>query len=276
MRLSHIFSYRILVSAILLFAFSTYSTMVAAWGANGHAAVGILAVERMQTSALSNLENVVGKLDQQALNEACNWPDKVRETEKWSWTYPLHYINIPRGDFVYQESRDCSDQHCATEAIKHYAEVLADDGVSTEKRRQAFAWLCHLTGDLHQPLHAGFEDDRGGNDIELDFRGQKTNLHSIWDSGLIALHTDNLQSLIQIVSTIPADEIKADWSPIMVDSWTNESHKLAKNHVYPESMKLDGAYESRSWELIQRRISTAASRLALIINSILKPEEPVD
>lgn len=267
------FTARIALAAFSIVIFSTYSSVALAWGSNGHTTIGILAVKQLHADSLSELEYIMDSLDQPVMGEACNWPDAVRETEQWAWSYPLHYINIPRGDFKYLEARDCPQQRCATEAIKRYADELGDPRASKEKRWQAFAWLCHLTGDLHQPLHAGFADDRGGNDFEVVFRGEQTNLHSLWDSGLISLYTNNTEELTQIVSAIPASEISENWSPEMVNSWTNESHELAKQRVYPASMKIDETYERQNWLVIQRRMSTAASRLALILNSVLKERE---
>ena len=268
----HRFTARVVLAMFSIVVFSAYSTVALAWGSNGHTTVGTLAIRQLNAEALSELETIMGSLDQQTIGEACNWPDEVRETDEWSWSYPLHYINIPRGNFKYLKARDCPQQHCATQAIKRYAGELGDPEASEEKRWQAFAWLCHLTGDLHQPLHAGFADDRGGNDFEVVFRGEPTNLHSLWDSGLISLYTNNTEELTQLVSAIPASEISENWSPEMVNSWTNESHELAKQRVYPASKKIDENYERQNWLVIQRRMSTAASRLALILNSVLNEE----
>ena len=45
--------------------------------------------------------------------------------------------------------------------------------------------MVHIVGDIHQPLHAGHAEDKGGNDIKIKYRGRDTNLHSLWDSGLL-------------------------------------------------------------------------------------------
>ena len=254
----------------MVLVFSTHSSITFAWGRDGHTAVGILAIEQLPEKTHQALELIIGPLDQQTMLEACNWPDDVRDTEEWSWTYPMHYINIPRGDFNYLESRDCPDQHCATQAIKRYAGELADPGISKEKRWQAFAMLCHITGDLHQPLHAGFADDRGGNDFEVVFRDEETNLHSIWDSRMIDLRADNVAALTNILARVPDVKICGNWSPGMVNRWTDGSHKLASQVVYPSSPNIDEAYEKRSWELIQRRLKLAAARLALIIDTVFE------
>lgn len=264
-------------------AIAGYSISAFSWGANGHTAVGILAVEQLQPQTLLMLKEIVNPLTKQAMAEACNWPDVIRETEAGKWSSPLHYINIPRGDEIYTKTRDCPPhseqpgsadhppQYCATESIKYFAAGLADPQASREQRWQSFAWLCHLVGDLHQPLHAGYADDRGGNDFEVVFNSEPMNLHHFWDSALIHQEAKNWQYLVGELSEFPPVRAASDWSPEMVDNWTNESHKLAGENAYPANREIDEAYAQQSWTLIQNQIRLAASRLALIINSELKP-----
>ena len=45
--------------------------------------------------------------------------------------------------------------------------------------------LFHLIGDLHQPLHVGFGEDKGGNTFEVQFNDKGSNLHKVWDSEII-------------------------------------------------------------------------------------------
>ena len=261
---------RVVLILFSILAFSTYSTMALAWGADGHTTVGILAVKQLNADALNELEKLMGRLDEQTMVEACNWPDVIRKTDEWSWSEPLHYINIPRGDFSYLESRDCPEQQCVTEAIKRFASTLADQQAGNEQRRQAFAWLCHLVGDLHQPLHAGYADDRGGNNFDIDFNSGPMNLHTFWDFELINQHAGSWQKLVGRLSPLSPDQAGSDWSTEMVVDWTNESHKLVIDMVYPPTRNIDESYEQHSWKIAQQQIVKAATRLALIINSALK------
>ena len=103
---------KILLSRVFFTAFSCltlfgYSTEATSWGSDGHTAIGILAVSQLPPDTLLALESIVNPLTKQAMAELCNWPDELRETEEGKWSEPLHYINIPRGDEVYSESRDC-------------------------------------------------------------------------------------------------------------------------------------------------------------------------
>ncbi len=256
----------IILTSYALFGFSNTSL---AWGPDGHSTIGILAVKQLQPDARHELESVFGPLNAKAMVKACNWPDAVRETEEWDWSAPFHYINIPRGDFVYQQSRDCPQQQCTTQAIKRYAAELADRQAAKQQRWQAFAWLCHLVGDLHQPLHAGYADDRGGNNFDIVFDGEAMNLHGFWDSVLIRQHTRSHRKLVRLLSKPKPGPTGLDWSEEMVNNWTNESHTLTRQSLYPANINITEAYEKQSWELVQQRIRLAASRLALIINSEL-------
>jgi hypothetical protein len=53
------------------------------------------------------------------------------------------------------------------------------------------SYLVHWLGDIHQPLHVAYESDYGGNDYDVDFFGDCTNLHSLWDSGLLYHYEDD-------------------------------------------------------------------------------------
>jgi len=270
-------------SLYLVFACLTligFSTQAIAWGRDGHTSIGVLAVNLLQPQALQQLENIVKPLTKQAMAEACNWPDDYREAEEGEWSGPLHYINIPRGDEVYTESRDCPEQphsagrpaqYCATEAIKYYAAELVKPKATDEQRWRSFAWLCHLVADLHQPMHAGFADDRGGNDVEVIYEDWHMNLHHFWDSALISKQSGSWQYLVGQLSEFPPVQAGSEWSPPMVNDWTNSSHKLASENAYPETEIIDEIFAQQSWELIQEQIRLAASHLALIINSELKP-----
>jgi hypothetical protein len=250
--------------ALVLLCCSSYSF---AWSKDGHSAIGVLAMKQLQPGAYSELQSIIGPLDEQAMIEACNWPDDVRDSKEWEWSSPQHYINIPRGETEYLQSRDCPDKLCATEAIKTYAEQLFDDQLSQEKRKQAFAWLCHITADLHQPLHAGFADDRGGNNYDVIFKGEEMNLHSFWDFQLVNEHAGGWQALVDLLSSTPLQPADSNWSKEMVNQWTAESHKVAAQKAYPEYRIIDKPFALRSWVLAQQQISLAASRLASIINS---------
>ena len=253
-----------------LFAFSINGF---AWSPGGHSAIGMLAMKQLQPEVYDELQRIVGALDEEAIVKACNWPDDIRETETWKWSAPQHYINIPRGENDYQRARDCADGMCATEAIKNYAPQIFDDALTSEKRWQAFAWLCHVTGDLHQPMHAAFADDRGGNNYTVIFKGREMNLHRFWDHELIDEFSGDWRVLVALLSTTPLKPAASNWSVESVDQWTAESHRLAVEKAYPPDQNIEEDFALQSWVLAQQQIRLAAYRLALIINSAFEQQE---
>jgi len=267
-------------------ALAGYCNDAASWGPEGHTAVGIIAVEQLQPRALHELEKTVSPLTKETVAQACNWPDDLRESGAGEWSRRLHYVNIPRDEEAYSATRDCPlpgpdlaaadrpERFCVTESIKFYAAKMADRQVSDEKRWRAFAWLCHFVGDLHQPLHAGYADDRGGNTVEVVFNDETIDLHHFWDSALIRQKAGSWQYLVGELGVFPPSAEGSTWSPAMVDGWTTESHKLDMNFVYPAPEHIDAAYASQSWELIQIQIRVAAARLATIINHELGSANP--
>lgn len=257
--------YTILTCLLLL----SYSNGTPAWSGPVHNAIGMLAIGRLQDDTRDQLEGLVGVLDEESIGRACNWPDVIREKAQWEWSKPLHYINIPRGDFSYQASRDCPDGRCATEAIKHYAGELSKPVNTRQVRWQAFAWLCHLVADLHQPMHAGFADDRGGNDYEVVVRGETINLHYFWDHVVVMAHADDWRELSRLVQASPAPSLKPGWVPDDVNEWTNESHELAKLSAYPPSREISATWGQQSLQIAVERINLAAARLALVVESMV-------
>jgi hypothetical protein len=244
-----------------------------AWGPLGHSAIGNAAVAELNPAARAQVMGILHASSAEtlatAVAEACFWPDTVRESPDWSWSSPLHYVNIPRSSTRYDRQRDCPDGLCVTEGILKYAAELARPAADRERRWQAFALLCHLVGDLHQPLHAGFRDDRGGNRVEVEYRGERINLHRFWESVLINERLAGTSSGMNPLGRSTGDTTPGNWNPANVVAWTEESHALAAARAYPPTPVIDDAFADASWALIQQQWRKAAARLALILNTVL-------
>jgi len=270
---------RSLSAQLLAAALAVASPLASAWGPLGHAVIGQAGVAAADPAAQRAVAEILGTSTpvelQQALDTACNWPDAYRETHEGAWSEPLHYVNMPRGEARYDRERDCPDGLCVTEGIRKYAAELALPAGALESRRrwEAFAWLCHLVGDLHQPLHAGYRDDRGGNTLTVRFRGETDDLHEFWDAMLSqAYYRQDFPAEgppLSAAGGIPA------FNPGDVAAWTEESHELAATAAYPprfvDGMEIDEAFAVRSWALAARQWRKAAGRLAAILDVVLGP-----
>lgn len=248
-----------------------------AWGRVGHTVIGNAAVAALDPAPRAELLDILQATSAEtlagAIEEACFWPDTLRESAEWSWSAPQHYVNIPRSSDRYDRQRDCPDGLCVTEGILKYAAELGRPGLGRERRWQALAWLCHLVGDLHQPLHAGFRDDRGGNRVDIEYRGEHSNLHHFWDSMLANQRLQGADLGTIALRGAPEALASRDWNPAGPATWTEESHALAATRAYPPGPVIDDTFADASWALVQQQWRKAAVRLAIILNSVLATEQ---
>jgi hypothetical protein len=129
-------------------------------------------------------------------------------------------------------------------------------------------------GDLHQPLHCEDNDDRGGNDVAVLYRKAHTNLHAVWDSGLLRSMAGEDQLLAALVEAITADEAAA-WSAGTVEEWTNESFQAARTTVYGllppapkgQTVPLGEWYAQMAEPVVEQQLEKAGVRLAAILNA---------
>jgi len=246
---------------------------LAAWGAEGHRIIGRAAfalldpVARDRVMAILAIDSPADAAP--ALDAACNWPDAVRESAEWSWTAPLHYVNLPRGIRDYDRERDCRDGLCVTEGVLRYAAALSLPQPDAAERWRALGFLCHLVADLHQPLHAGFRDDRGANRVEVEFRGERLNLHEFWDHALVEANLADEDAQVGRLADAGRIEANGPWNPEEARRWTEHSHALAIDAAYPAGRVIDEAFAAAGWPIVERQWTLASARLARILNAVL-------
>jgi hypothetical protein len=260
---------RVHFMAAVLLAGMFGTTASLAWGPEGHRAVGALALDHMNDNTRQLLHDIMGSEVRDELTQWCNWPDEYRPTEEGAWSAPYHYINMVPGESEYLRERDCPDGMCLTEAIAKYAAELGDSSLSDERRRQAFGWVCHLLGDIHQPLHAGFGHDRGGNEFAIQFGGEESNLHEFWDHTLIELRTDSWEELYRLVHEQPFVVEGGPWQASEAIDWTNRSHALAECRAYPENPEISEEFAQSTWSMILAQLARGGVNLTRVLDTVL-------
>ncbi len=126
----------------------------------------------------------LGILGRETLSRVSTWPDEIRSDpeERFKHTLAWHFIDIPDGETVSTARR--SPHGDALSALERMEKTLRSPSASRGKR-YALSFLVHLVADIHQPLHVGNTRDRGGNLCFVRYFGERTNLHAVWDTGLI-------------------------------------------------------------------------------------------
>lgn len=244
-----------------------------AWGAQGHRLVARIAETRLEPAAKAEVERLLAIEPGETLASIAPWADQLRaeDPDLGKRSTGWHYINMAEDGCAYDHARHCHDGNCVIEALKAQSTRLADHTLSDAERLQALKFVVHLAGDLHQPLHAGYGHDKGGNTYQLQFNGRGTNLHSLWDSGMFyALQLDDEQFL-QRLRALPAPAHVAP-PQLQRDAalWAEQSCRIATHKgVYPASSKIGDAYATTWRPVAEAQLRLAGERLAALLNELL-------
>lgn len=248
---------------ILILVFAFHSAAAFGWGAIGHRAVGEVAWRHLKPKARKQVQQVLGN---ESLAMACNWMDFIKSEKEYDYTHAWHYVNIPEGKTAFDMPEVPEGEVIGT--IERLTNELKS-GVFSE-RDEAFALRCliHLVGDIHQPLHVGRAEDRGGNDIKIKWFGQESNLHSLWDDGIISRQNLSYTEWATHIDHASPEEIKA-WQNNSPRTWAEESRELAeKIYKVPNNGDLRYRYSYDYIATVEQQLLKAGIRLAGLLNFI--------
>lgn len=126
-----------------------------------------------------------------------------------------------------------------------------------------------MVEDIHQPLHVGTGDDKGGNDVKLEYFGQPTNLHAVWDSGMIDRQGMSYTEIGNELYRRLNSELKAKYQSTTMQNWLQEAVSF-RPMVYnlPESKKISYQYGYENYPIAEERMIAASVRLAQILEEI--------
>jgi hypothetical protein len=242
-----------------------------AWGPDGHRIVAELAQRHLGPAAEAQVERLLAPEHTGRLADVATWADDMQDDPSqqvlWKATRGLHYINFRDRTCDYRPPRDCRDGRCVVGGLQHYVALLADRHQSDAVRRQALKFVVHFVGDVHQPLHAGYRHDKGGNTYQVRFRGQGSNLHRVWDSGMLRTRGLAWQDYArQLDARGPVALPAADAAPFV--AWAQESCRLSAD-IYPDGHTADAGYVQAHLPLAERRLREAGRRLAELLNRTL-------
>ena len=197
-----------------------------AWGPDGHRIVCRIAFLLIDSPRQQEIIRLTGKYHRPnngpgfaSFTDGCLFPDEARQKARdhengWNKFDPFdawHFLNVPRTTHLVADSH-CNG-NCVLTGIARHSDLLKT-ATTDEARAEALFFLSHWLGDIHQPLHVSYSDDRGGNitSVSGGFY-ESTHMHGVWDSGIIAKLEGNLgwRSL--------ADRLASEITPAENDSW---------------------------------------------------------
>ena len=260
-----------------------------AWGEQGHRLIADIAqanVSPRTAAAIAQLLRAEQGLTTPAchvtsLSDAAVWPDCLRgDPERWRYTFAWHYQGGPVCAAGFDPHAHCPGGNCITAQIERDRAVLANRARPAAERLAALAFLAHFVGDIHMPLHAADNHDRGGNDVIASWPGHpEGNLHQLWDGTMAARAIATAR--VPLVRVYSAEE-RARLAGGGVGDWARESWDIARGVVYPEAFgrQLCGAHGAGPVEIslaqidaaapvARRRLVQAGLRLARVLDEAL-------
>jgi len=263
-----------------------------AWGFTGHRIVAEMAYARLSENAKQGVRFILGL---ETLSRISTWPDEIRsdEDERYRRTFAWHYIDIPDGETSATAAR--SPNGDALSALQAMEKVLRSRFADPAQKRDALSFVVHILADIHQPLHVGNPRDRGCNACMVLWFGERTNLHAVWDAGLVdrlqLSYSEYARSLLQGMTE---DQARA-WATGNYEDWIAESQAYRRK-VYPAPVRsaqsgaavpycasdseqiiddqarpsLGFEYLHRQRPLLDQRLRQAGVRLALTLERIFR------
>ena len=305
---------------LVLTLFISLVSSVLAWDDTGHKLTTYIAWEQMSPQAREKVIKLLlsapedsdlsvfylqdSRSDEVKKRElfmiASTWADIVRDRkfkvryEKYhqgNWHYADTFWREANGKVeIIKESEESTGK--AVEQLFAFDKSLRDANVSDADKAIAIAWILHLGGDIHQPLHTSArvtdlepKGDQGGNLFLLspkDAKGEnRLNLHWFWDSIIgrniprknDACDSDYLPTIAKkITKKYPFAKMQSRLELGMFDKWQQESFRIASTEVFPPTLKRyevpSEGYKKRAFAISQEQIALAGYRLGQMLNQI--------
>lgn len=272
-----------------------------AWADEGHQIIAAMATHLMAPGTLTRVQSILASDDsaltaETGITSESNWADRYRESDRhtsrqrFEGTTNWHFVDIeidapdidaacfgfPTLDNVPASAGPAQD--CIVNKIVQFTAELRAAQTPALERLRALQFLLHLVGDLHQPLHAADDHDRGGNDKRvISPAPRRTDLHFYWDTWLVRqLGTDYTDVAARLLARLPAAQRRA-WAQGTPRDWAQESFLIGKEMAYgrlplPDAdgnYSLDERYLGASADIVMAQLSKAAVRLAMTLDQAL-------
>lgn len=249
-----------LTAGLLVFAINGYS-----WGQKGHDVTCAIAEKHLSRKAKKQISEI---LDGKSIVYWANWMDNASHTPEYKYTKTWHYKNIDAGETYEQAALE--EKGDVVRAINDLIEELKSGNQTKDEQALSLKFLVHLMGDLHCPMHMGHKSDLGGNRWQVQYFGRGSNIHSVWDSGLVeSAHKWTYTEWVDQIDTYSREENRkmVEGDPA---SWGEQTYEVCKR-VYdatPVGSKLSYDYVSEWAPVAEMQLLRAGLRLAAVLNDI--------
>jgi hypothetical protein len=255
---------KLLLLIPFLFFMKSSSDEAFFWGKNGHRATGKIAEKHLTRKAKRSIDKI---LKGQSLAFVATYADEIKSDKKYNKYYSWHYINMDL-DQTYEQVEKNPKGDLVT-GINTCIKILNDKNSSDDEKNFHLKMLVHFMGDLHQPMHIGRKEDKGGNSIQVEWFGKGSNLHRVWDTNMIDDWEMSYIELADNADDLSKIQIETIEKGTLID-WVNEVH-VVTNEVYNSVEKgenLRYKYSYNHFGTVRTQLQKGGIRLAKVLNDI--------
>ena len=231
------------------------------WGSTGHRALAEVASFYLTENAKNKINEI---LDGETIVTVSMYADDIRSDNRYDKYYDWHFINMEL-DEDYEDAVP-SEKGDVFIAINKCLDILESDSLTDSDKSFYLKLLIHFIGDLHQPMHIGRYEDRGGNRVYVKWFGRNSNLHRVWDSEMINGYNMSYSELAKNLSTPENLEIEFERDDII--DWVNETHSYTRKIYNDVSIddNLGYEYQYQNFQIVRELILKGGMRLASVLN----------
>lgn len=232
-----------------------------AWGSKGHGIVAEIAFAYLDANTK---KTVVQYLDGMSIQEASTWMDNIKDDHSYDYMKPHHYVNFEKGENVVNNP----GTNIISVLSMTIAQLKSNKKLSKEEIKQKICIIFHLIGDLHQPLHVGYGIDKGGNQMQINFNGSGSNLHSFYDSGIIKYKNITAQDCLNANRITNTDLVNIQTIDVL--AWATQSRSYLDGIYNFEGHKVSEEYVDSNALIIKSQLFKAGLRLASVLKEVFK------
>ena len=255
---------KLLYSFIAVFIFSISANSSYLWNATGHRTVGKIAEYHLKSSTKRKIKKL---LNGKSLAFVSTHADEIKSDKRFNDFYTWHYVNMPM-DINYEDSEKNPKGDLAT-GIAYCKKIIKDENSSDADKAFYLKMLVHFIGDLHQPMHVGLAEDKGGNDFKLQWFYKDSNLHRVWDTEMINSYGMGYIELAKNADVLTKEQVENIQKGTVID-WINETHVLT-NNIYDSVKEEDNLryrYSYDNFKTVRSQLQIAGIRLAKVLNDL--------
>jgi hypothetical protein len=239
------------------------------WGMLGHRVIGQIAENHLSKKAKKAISEILGS---ESVAMASTYADFIKSDSNYKYIDSWHYINFKAG-LSYegmQEYLKTDETVDAYTKMQYLITELKKKDLEQKKKVFYLKLLIHIAGDVHQPMHSTAEGDKGGNDVKVQWAGQPSNLHRVWDSDLIESQQLSYTEYAASLDHATPQELSALKNE-PIGKWLYDSYTISaalRAQITEPNQRLGYNYTYEHLATANRRMLEGGIHLAALLNEI--------